>query len=112
MEPPVSSGGRTQASDRTRILRHGGHARPDHAARDAVADTTSIPSDRPVACGERCKVLVVDDNRDSADALSLLLESDGYEVRTGYSGTEALALAAQGHPEAVILDIGMPDLTA
>jgi signal transduction histidine kinase/ActR/RegA family two-component response regulator len=69
------------------------------------------PADLAVANGARCKVLVVDDNRDSADALALVLESDGYAVTTGYSGTEALALAAQGHPDAVILDIGMPDLT-
>lgn len=75
------------------------------------ANSALNPTDLPVANGGRCKVLIVDDNRDSADALAFLLESDGYEVTTGYSGTEALTLAAQGHPDAAILDIGMPDLT-
>jgi signal transduction histidine kinase/ActR/RegA family two-component response regulator len=69
------------------------------------------PSSLPVPNGARCKVIVVDDNRDSADALALVLEADGYEVKTGYSGNEALTLAGQVHPHAVILDIGMPDLT-
>jgi signal transduction histidine kinase/CheY-like chemotaxis protein len=57
------------------------------------------------------KVVVVDDNRDSADALGLVLEMQGYEVMVGYSGHDALRLAQHLKPEAVILDIGMPDLT-
>ena len=75
------------------------------------AGSALSPADIPVMNGARCKVLVVDDNRDSADALALLLESDGYVVITGYSGTDALRLASQHHPDAVILDIGMSDLT-
>jgi signal transduction histidine kinase/CheY-like chemotaxis protein len=75
------------------------------------ANSALDPADHPVALGARCTVVVADDNKDSADALSLVLESDGYAVTTGYSGFEALALAAQQHPDAVILDIGMPDLT-
>ena len=75
------------------------------------AASALIPSELSVATGARCKVLIVDDNRDSADVLALVLESDGYDVTTAYSGTEALKLASQGHPDAAILDIGMPDLT-
>ena len=58
----------------------------------------------------RGKVAVVDDNRDSADTLALLLEEEGYEILVGYSGQDALRLAQQAKPEAMILDIGMPDL--
>jgi signal transduction histidine kinase/CheY-like chemotaxis protein len=69
------------------------------------------PSDIPVSSAARCKVLVVDDNRDSADALALVLEADGCEILVGYSGQEALDLAARSRPDAVVLDIGMPDLS-
>jgi DNA-binding response OmpR family regulator len=63
----------------------------------------------PRAGGDR--VLVVDDNRDSADALAMVLQLEGFEVTVGYSGEEALRLAQQVQPRAVILDIGMPDLS-
>jgi signal transduction histidine kinase/CheY-like chemotaxis protein len=76
-----------------------------------LAKTALIPRDIPIARSAGCKVLVVDDNRDSADALALVLESDGYAVTTGYSGADALALARQEQPDAVILDIGLPDFT-
>jgi PAS domain S-box-containing protein len=57
----------------------------------------------------RCRrVLVVDDNRDAADTLSMLLMSDRHEVRTAYDGDEALQLAAQFQPDVAIVDIGLP----
>jgi signal transduction histidine kinase len=56
------------------------------------------------------RILVVDDNRDSADGLALLLELGGDEVRTAYDGLAALEAAAQFRPEAVLMDIGMPGL--
>jgi len=65
----------------------------------------------PPRGGVHGKVVVVDDNRDSADALALVLEGEGYEIMVGYSGEDALRLARQGKPAAMILDIGMPDLT-
>ena len=54
---------------------------------------------------------MVDDNRDSADALAMVLEADGYQVMVGYSGQQALDIARQARPDAVVLDIGMPDIT-
>ncbi len=75
------------------------------------ADTpASAPATLPAAARGGGRVLVVDDNRDSADALGLVLQMEGYEVLVGYSGQEALRLAQQGTPQAIILDIGMPDL--
>ena len=58
----------------------------------------------------RRKILVVDDNRDSAMSLSLLLELDGHDVRRAYDGLEALEIADHFRPEVTLLDIGMPKL--
>ncbi|MFC5548892.1 PAS domain S-box protein [Massilia aerilata] len=54
------------------------------------------------------RILVVDDNRDAADTLGLLLEADGAEVRVVYDGRSALAMAESFMPSSVLLDIGMP----
>jgi signal transduction histidine kinase/ActR/RegA family two-component response regulator len=61
--------------------------------------------------GPRGKVMVVDDNRDAADTLSLVLRMSGHEVLVGHSGKDALELGSREHPDAIILDIGMPDMT-
>jgi CheY-like chemotaxis protein/two-component sensor histidine kinase len=55
-----------------------------------------------------CRVLVVDDNRDSVDSLRLLLELRGYEVSVAYDGLEAVAAAEAFAPRLVLLDIGLP----
>jgi PAS domain S-box-containing protein len=56
------------------------------------------------------RVLVVDDNRDGADSLALVLRAHGYTVRTAYTGEEALAIAGGFQPRAILLDLGMPGL--
>ena len=56
------------------------------------------------------RVLLVDDNSDTADTCAMLLELTGHEVRTAYSGRSALELAKSFHPQVVLLDIGLPDL--
>ena len=56
------------------------------------------------------KVLVVDDNRDSADTLSTLLATLGCEVAVAYDGEEALRAGRDFRPDAVLLDLGMPRL--
>lgn len=56
------------------------------------------------------RVLVVDDNRDSADSLALLLGSYGHEARAAYDGTSALQLAQSFRPEVVLQDVGMPGM--
>jgi len=53
-------------------------------------------------------ILIVDDNRDLAGSISLLLEAMGCDVRVAYDGAEALSAAAQSLPDAVVLDIGLP----
>jgi PAS domain S-box-containing protein len=59
----------------------------------------------------RARVLVVDDNRDAAESLALVLGFAGYEVLTAFGGAEALELGARARPHAVILDIGMPGMS-
>jgi two-component system, OmpR family, response regulator len=56
------------------------------------------------------RVLLVDDSVDAAEALSMLLETLGHEVRTMHDGTSALAIVDEFRPEAVILDIGLPGM--
>jgi signal transduction histidine kinase/ActR/RegA family two-component response regulator len=56
------------------------------------------------------RVLVVDDNRDAADSLALLLGMAGYEVRTAHDGLAALDAALTWQPAVVILDIGLPKM--
>jgi CheY-like chemotaxis protein len=58
----------------------------------------------------RRRVLIADDNTDSAETLAMMLEVFGNEVRIAHDGEEAVALAASFHPEAILLDIGMPRL--
>jgi PAS domain S-box-containing protein len=56
------------------------------------------------------RVLIVDDNRDSADTLSTLLQVMGCEIEVAYDGESALAAGARFKPDAVLLDLGMPKL--
>jgi PAS domain S-box-containing protein len=57
------------------------------------------------------RVLVVDDNADSADSLAMALRLAGHEVRVAYRARAALALAHAFRPEVAILDIGIPDMS-
>ena len=73
--------------------------------------TTTRPGDRRAESpAGRCRVLVADDLRDSADTLGLLLESMGHVVHIAYDGAEALRLAETFRPDIVLLDLGMPKL--
>lgn len=56
------------------------------------------------------RILIVDDNRDSAESLSYLVQQEGREVRTAYDGPTALQIAEEMRPNAVFLDIGMPKM--
>jgi CheY-like chemotaxis protein len=58
----------------------------------------------------RHRILVADDNYDSATSLSILLNDAGYDVRTAGDGAQAVETAAQFRPDVALLDIGMPKL--
>jgi signal transduction histidine kinase len=58
----------------------------------------------------RYRVLVVDDNVDSAGCLALLLKLSGHDVQMAHDGPTALDLARMFHPQIVLLDIGLPQI--
>ena len=60
--------------------------------------------------GPPVRVLVVEDNVDSADSLSMLLRLYGHEVLVARSGPSALEVAAGFHPQIVLCDIGLPGM--
>ena len=64
-------------------------------------------TDQPTA---RLRILVADDNVDSAESLAMLLTLQGYNTKTTHDGDAALDLAATFRPDVILLDIGMPKL--
>ena len=74
-----------------------------HERAAAAAAPAAIPRD--VASR---RILVVDDNRDAAASLAMLLELDGHHIVTAHDGAAALEAAAAQRPEVVLLDIGLP----
>lgn len=58
----------------------------------------------------RPRILVVEDNRDAAEALGELLSAFGYPVDVALDGPQGLALAQETHPDVVLLDLGLPGM--
>jgi PAS domain S-box-containing protein len=56
------------------------------------------------------RILIVDDNRDGADSLAMMLKFTGNDTRTAYDGEYAVSVAAQFRPDVILMDIGMPRL--
>jgi signal transduction histidine kinase len=56
------------------------------------------------------RILVADDNRDTASTLAILLKMMGNDVRTAHDGSEAVQAAGAFHPQVALLDIGMPKM--
>jgi CheY-like chemotaxis protein len=61
--------------------------------------------------GPARRILVVDDNCDSADSMRMLLQIWGHEARCAYGVDEALAAAEAFEPEVILLDIGLPGMS-
>lgn len=57
------------------------------------------------------RVLVVDDNEDAANSLAELLRHSGHEVDVAYNGMCALARVRAKHPDVVLCDLGLPELS-
>ncbi|MBL0427035.1 ATP-binding protein [Ramlibacter alkalitolerans] len=68
------------------------------------------PARRDAAGVAALRVLVVDDNRDAADTLRMLLDLLGAQARVAHDGESALRLFDDFAPEAVLLDLGMPGM--
>jgi signal transduction histidine kinase/ActR/RegA family two-component response regulator len=74
----------------------------------------TLPTDRNeerTAVASSLRVLVVDDNKDSAVTLSMFLRIMGNDIRSAFDGEEALQVAREFRPQVVVLDIGLPKLS-
>jgi PAS domain S-box-containing protein len=105
------------------ILRlHGGTISADSAGTDHGSEFTvrlpllseitaeALVDDAAGASGPHRRILVVDDNRDAAASLALLLGNFGHEVHVAHDGEAALERARELRPDTVLLDIGLPGI--
>lgn len=77
---------------------------------EEVADEIS-PARHDADAKPRRRVLVVDDNEDSARTLGCLVESMGHEVEIAFDGPSAMEAARQWGPELILLDVGLPGMS-
>ena len=73
----------------------------------AAPAPTAAPAPSTPAAGKH-RVLVVDDDQDSANTLAWTLETLGHEVQIAHDGDSAIALAKKFAPDIILLDIGLP----
>jgi PleD family two-component response regulator len=78
----------------------GPHPVPSQTEQPALVSTIAL------------SVLVVDDNHDTADAMTIYFEVAGHQTRVTYSSSDALALVVNWTPDVVLSDIGLPDMDA
>lgn len=62
----------------------------------------------PAAGGRPLRILIIEDNRDTARTLAAILLRHGHQVHLAHSGTEGLARASEWQPEVVLCDLGLP----
>jgi PAS domain S-box-containing protein len=79
---------------------------------DGAANAAAAPAfdEQRQPAGRSLRVLVVDDNRDAANTIGMLLRKNGYHVEVAYSGESAIEAAMSHRPDAVLLDIGLPKI--
>jgi PAS domain S-box-containing protein len=76
------------------------------SAQAPAADSAHAQARRPSVR----RILVVDDNHDSADSLAMLLRLFGNDVRTAYDGRQGITIAAAYQPDLILLDLGLPGM--
>ena len=80
------------------------------AARRTGRDSGKVPEQPRELPASGHRVLVVDDNRDAANTLAVLLRLQGHEVRVAHDGVSALEAASELRPTVALLDLGMPGM--
>lgn len=103
----VHSAGAGQGSTFTVCLPLGSRADGGQGEMPAPA----LPHEQRALPRRTFRILVVDDNTDAAESLSLLLQLNAHEIRTATNGRDALALVRDFTPDIAFLDIGMPGMT-
>jgi CheY-like chemotaxis protein len=78
-------------------------------AENAMPDVNRLPV-TPATAPRRFRILVVDDNHDSALSMAMMLQIMGHDTRTAHDGESAVSTAETFLPEVVLLDIGLPKL--
>jgi CheY-like chemotaxis protein/two-component sensor histidine kinase len=74
-------------------------------------ESSQPPAEEPLRMSPpSLRILIVDDNRDAADSLAMLLRTSGHDIHTAYDGLEAMQVANEFQPEVVLLDIGLPKI--
>jgi CheY-like chemotaxis protein len=80
-------------------------------ALDPAAGVVEAAGSEPPTAVARRRVLVVDDNEDSAQSLAMLLQTEGHETFTAHDGVSAIQSAEEHRPDVVLLDVGLPKLS-
>jgi CheY-like chemotaxis protein len=99
---------------------------PESSRRLGNADEKSLAGERHLPCNDPpslendpntpakvdggLRILVVDDNRDSAETMGMLLEIEGHEILLAHDGKKAVEIALVQQPDAILLDLGLPYL--
>ncbi len=76
---------------------------------ERMASPTPTPANSGSGSPPR-KILVVDDNRDSANTLALLMKLSGSQTATAYDGLEAVEVSQSFQPDVILLDLGLPNM--
>ena len=82
---------------------------PVSEAPQQALQAADIPGEKHDGPSKR-RILVVDDNRDSADSLATVLQLMGHDIHKAYDGLESVQAAATFRPDVVLLDIGLPKM--
>ncbi|GJH12603.1 PAS domain S-box protein [Caballeronia novacaledonica] len=99
----ASSGGPNQGSTFTVRL-------PYASDDDAPRPHRVLAQNATQAVGDGLRIVVIDDNRDSADSLAMLLQMKGHDVRIAYHGKEGVDVIRHFPPELILLDLALPDM--
>jgi CheY-like chemotaxis protein len=75
---------------------------------ESASPPDAEPSEPLSTTHQKRRILVVDDNIDSATSMAMMLESLGNEVATAHDGLQAIERAERNRPDVVLMDIGMP----
>ena len=78
--------------------------------RNVPAEVPEPNSSVPGPAPGRHRILVVDDNKDSADSLAMLLKLTGHDSHVAHDGLQAVEMAERLQPGVIVLDIGLPGL--